>query len=296
MNKKTKVLGRGLSAILGSSKNLNEKSFDNNFVRSISIAAIEKNPFQPRKEFDLNEIDELSISIKNIGIIQPIAVRKIDNNRFQLISGERRLEASKSIGLDTIPAYIKVANDEQMLEMALIENIQRKNLNPIEIAFSLKKLIKECNITQEQCSIRLGKKRSTITNYLRLLKLPEIIQSSLKKGEVTTGHVRPLVSIANSQTQINIFYDIIAKKLSVREVEEIVKVFSASNYISKTKSKNKITEETQFSFSTKKSIFELQTKFNTNIDIRKLKNGSGVIKFKFKNENDLKRLIKIIND
>ena len=295
MKKNSNVLGRGLSAILGNSKKIDEDLISRSMVKQILISEIEKNPFQPREEFNSEKIAELAISIKDMGIIQPITVRQVNSNKYQLISGERRLEACKSINFKEIPAYVRIADDENMLKMALVENIQRQNLNPIEIALSLEKLINECKITQEECSSRIGKKRSTIANYLRLLKLPVKIQSALKKRIVSIGHVRPLINISDNEKQINIFSDIINKKLSVREVEEIVKVFAKSNYSRKNSSKTE-NNELEFSFTTQKNIFELEKKINSNFLIKKLKNGSGEIKIKFKNEIDLNRIIKLMNE
>ncbi|MDC3154030.1 ParB/RepB/Spo0J family partition protein [Bacteroidota bacterium] len=295
MKKNSNVLGRGLSAILGNSKKIDEDFISTGMVKQTLISEIEKNPFQPREEFSSEKIAELAISIKDMGIIQPITIRQVSTNKYQLISGERRLEACKSLNFKEIPAYVRIADDENMLKMALVENIQRQNLNPIEIALSVKRLINECKITQEECSSRIGKKRSTIANYLRLLKLPVKIQSALKKRIVSIGHVRPLINISDNEKQINIFSDIINKKLSVREVEEIVKVFAKSNYSGKKISKVK-NNELEFSFTTQKNIFELEKKISSNFSIKKLKNGSGEIKIKFKNEIDLNRIIKLMNE
>ena len=295
MSKTSKVLGRGLSAILGNSKKIDDDFISTGLVKQILISQIEKNPFQPREEFNLEKIDELAISIKDMGIIQPITVRRLNSNKYQLISGERRLEACKSLNFKEIPAYVRIADDENMLKMALVENIQRQNLNPIEIALSLERLINECKITQEECSSRVGKKRSTIANYLRLLKLPVKIQSALKKRIVSIGHVRPLINISDNLKQLNIFNDIINKKLSVREVEEIVKVFAKSNYIVRNFSKVE-NNDPVFSFTTQKNIFELEKKINSNFSIKKIKNGSGEIKIKFKDEVDLNRILKLMNE
>ena len=295
MKKNSNVLGRGLSAILGNSKKIDEDLVSRGIVKQILISEIEKNPFQPREEFNSEKIAELAISIKDMGIIQPITVRQVNSNKYQLISGERRLEACKSLNFKEIPAYVRIADDENMLKMALVENIQRQNLNPIEIALSLERLINECKITQEECSSRIGKKRSTIANYLRLLKLPVKIQSALKKRIVSIGHVRPLINISDNLKQLNIFNDIINKKLSVREVEEIVKVFAKSNYIVRNFSKVE-NNDPVFSFTTQKNIFELEKKINSNFSIKKIKNGSGEIKIKFKDEVDLNRILKLMNE
>ena len=228
MNNK-KSLGKGLSAILGNiSTDLNKKSKENS-VCMLTVSEIETNPFQPRTNFNQKTIEELSVSIEKMGIIQPVTVRKVDLNKYQIISGERRLRASKIIGLRKIPAFIRIANDQQMLEMALVENIQREELNAIEIALSYKRLIEECKLTQEECSNRVGKNRTTITNFLRLLKLPPLIQKGLVEKKITTGHARALINVKKEEIQLNIFHDTIAHCYSVREVEELVKLFSNKN-------------------------------------------------------------------
>ena len=220
MNKKQNGLGKGMDAILPSPEKFSE----------ISIFSIQTNPFQPRNKFDKEALEELASSISKLGIIQPITVRKLGFEKYQLISGERRLRASKISGLSKIPAYIRIADDQQMLEMALVENIQRENLNPIDVALSFKRLIEECNLTQEACSERVGKNRTTITNFLRLLKLPEEIQLGLQEKEISTGHARALLSLKEKQSQINLFHDTIANIYTVREVEQIVKTFAKSGY------------------------------------------------------------------
>ncbi|MDC1063949.1 ParB/RepB/Spo0J family partition protein, partial [Flavobacteriales bacterium] len=219
MKNKRNALGRGLSAILRNPKTDITENRDNeknlvSTINNISIEDIQINPFQPRTEFDEEKLFELSESIKELGIIQPITVRKLGYNKYQLISGERRLRASKILNLKTIPSYIRIANDEQMLEMALVENIQRDNLNPIDIALSFQRLIKECNLTQEECGNKLGKQRSTITNFLRLLKLPSKIQEGLKKERITVGHARALININDKENQLNIYHDIIESGFS----------------------------------------------------------------------------------
>jgi ParB family chromosome partitioning protein len=224
--KKSKVsLGKGLSAILGNLSN-DVMSSSNKNLDNILISQVERNPFQPRNKFNQNKLDELALSIKQLGVIQPITVRKINLDKYQIISGERRYRASKIVGLENIPAYIRIANDQEMLEMALVENIQRENLNPIEIALSYKRLINECNLTQEECSLRVGKKRTTITNFMRLLKLPTEIQNGLSEGKISTGHARALINIKSKENQMNIYHDTVANYYSVREVEQIAKTFS----------------------------------------------------------------------
>tara|TARA_B100000902_G_scaffold38951_1_gene46333 strand:+ start:384 stop:1274 length:891 start_codon:yes stop_codon:yes gene_type:complete len=293
--KKRKSLGRGLSAILGnisvkSEKETNQKNINNGDIYTIPISQIEINPFQPRNTFKQEKLNELAASISNLGIIQPITVRKIDTEKYQLISGERRYRASKIARINHIPAFIRIANDQQMLEMALVENIQRENLNPIEIALSYKRLIKECNLTQEECSYRVGKNRTTVTNFLRLLKLPVIIQKGLQKNKITTGHARALINIESEENKINIYYDIIQNGYSVREVEQLSKTFNNIKYkrLSKEKKQN------AYSFNQKRIIYDLSTKLNTEIEMKQNKNESGRIIICFKNQKDLKRIYDVI--
>ena len=220
---KKQVLGRGLSALLKetSSDNVNNNLVVGNIIE-IELEDIEVNPYQPRTYFDEESLRELAGSIKELGVIQPITVRKI-GEIFQLVSGERRFRASKLIGNKSIPAYIRTANDQEMLEMALVENIQRKNLDPIEVALSYKRLIDEIQLTQEELSIRVGKKRSTVTNYLRLLKLDPILQTGIRDGFISMGHGRALINIKSAADQLNIYEKILLDKLSVRQTEELVK-------------------------------------------------------------------------
>jgi len=295
--KKRNSLGRGLAAILsGSTNNIanqKEKSISLENSHSILISDIEMNPFQPRKTFDQEKLYELSLSIEQLGIIQPITVRKISLNKYQLISGERRCKASILAGIENIPAYIRIANDQQMLEMALVENIQRENLNPIEIALSYQRLIKECELTQEKCSVRVGKNRSTITNFLRLLKLPDIIQKGLSEKKISVGHARALINIEKQDTKINIFHDIVATGYSVREVEQIAKTFSTSNY--KRISKEE-TRSNQYLFSQQKMIHDLSKKLDINIAMKRNQKGKGKIIIPFKDDEDLSRIFNVINN
>ncbi|MBC8464750.1 MAG: ParB/RepB/Spo0J family partition protein, partial [Bacteroidetes bacterium] len=237
MADKKRALGRGLSALLKnpetditSSETTAETEKTAGSISELSIHQIEVNPFQPRTEFDPEALEELSASIQQLGIIQPLTVRKLGYDKYQLISGERRFRASQLAGLTKVPAYIRIANDQEMLEMALVENIQREQLNAIEVALSYQRLMEECKLTQERMSERVGKKRSTVTNYLRLLKLPAEIQVGLRDGEISMGHARALINVSNIDTQINIYKDTIANGFSVRDVEQIVKDFGASGY------------------------------------------------------------------
>ena len=294
MNNKRNALGRGLSAILRNPKTditddrTNEKNLVSN-VNEIAIDDIQINPFQPRIDFEKEKIYELSESIKELGIIQPITVRKLGYNKYQLISGERRLRASKELNLKTIPSYIRIANDEQMLEMALVENIQRENLNPIEIAISFQRLIKECDLTQEECGNRLGKKRSTIANFLRLLKLPSEIQDGLKKEKISVGHARALINIKEKQNQLNIYQDIIENGFSVREVEQLAKDFSERNYHYKGK-KKKIDSEDIIPFGHQKKLFDLSKNLNVDIQFKRNKKGSGKIIIPFSDDEKLSEI------
>ena len=224
---KKQALGRGLSALLKDTTDINsatDKHADQvvGNIIEIELDSIQVNPYQPRTYFDEEALRELASSIKELGVIQPITVRKIGNS-FQLVSGERRFRASKLIGNKTIPAYIRIANDQEMLEMALVENIQRKNLDPIEVALSYQRLIDEIQLTQEELSARVGKKRSTVTNYLRLLKLDPIIQTGMRDGFISMGHGRALINVENSQDQLDLYEKVLREKLSVRQIEDLVK-------------------------------------------------------------------------
>lgn len=294
MNNKRNALGRGLSAILRNPQTdiTENRSNEKNLVATtneIAIEDIQINPFQPRINFEKEKIFELVESIKELGIIQPITVRKLGYNKYQLISGERRLRASKELNLKTIPCFIRIANDEQMLEMALVENIQRENLNPIEIAISFQRLIKECNLTQEECGNKLGKKRSTITNFLRLLKLPSEIQDGLKKEKISVGHARALINIKDRKNQLNIFNDIIDNGFSVREVEQIAKDFSERNYNYSPKRK-KIDSDDIIPFGHQKKLFDLSKSLNIEIQLKRNKKGNGKIIIPFTDDDKLSEI------
>ena len=294
INNKRNALGRGLSAILRNPQTdiTENRSDEKNLVATTNEIAIEEiqiNPFQPRINFEKEKIFELVESIKELGIIQPITVRKLGYNKYQLISGERRLRASKELNLKTIPCFIRIANDEQMLEMALVENIQRENLNPIEIAISFQRLIKECNLTQEECGNKLGKKRSTITNFLRLLKLPSEIQDGLKKEKISVGHARALINIKDRKNQLNIFNDIIENGFSVREVEQIAKDFSERNYNYSPKRK-KIDSDDIIPFGHQKKLFDLSKSLNIEIQLKRNKKGNGKIIIPFTDDDKLSEI------
>lgn len=295
MTKATKkqALGRGLSALLKDPANdiqsIEDKNADKvvgNIVE-LDIDTIEINPFQPRSNFNEETLQELAGSIKELGIIQPITVRKLDFNKYQLISGERRLRASKLAERKTIPAYIRIANDNDSLMMALVENIQRSDLDPIEVALSYQRMIDEIGLTQEQMSDKVGKKRSTITNYLRLLKLDPIIQTGMRDGFISMGHGRALINIDDLEAQIDIYRKVVRQSLSVRETENLVKQYQDSL-------KPKTTKKTGKSFEidndSKKNLSEF---FGAKIEV-KATNGKGKIIIPFHSEEDFNRLLKLI--
>ena len=275
MANKKQVLGRGLSAMLSSKETDTIKSS----VNEINIDEISVNPFQPRSNFNNTSLQELSISIKNIGIIQPITVRKIENNNYQLISGERRLRACKELGLKNIPAYVREANDQDSLEMALVENIHRQDLDAIEIAISYQRLIEEINLTQEELSDKIGKNRTTISNYLRLLKLDPIIQSGIRDGFISMGHGRALINVNSNKDQLNIYKKIISKNLSVRNTELLVRDLKGKT--------SKVTSKIKEKF--KSSLLQ------TEVFINKGKNGKGNFVVNFDNEIEFERINKLLN-
>jgi len=297
---KKKALGRGLSALLSDtpseekleveiSGTTTTETLPNGGVNEIPIDEIEVNPFQPRQHFDAEALRELSESIKVHGIIQPITVRRLAPNQYQLISGERRFQASKLAGLTQIPAYIRSADDQQMLEMALIENIQRENLNPIEIALSYQRLISECNLKQEELGDRVGKNRSTVTNYLRLLKLPPDIQIGLRDNLVSMGHARAIINVENPESQLFLFKKMISEDLSVRKVEELARELNSPV--------KERTDSISTPASPPKEINQLQSKlsshFGTKVSVRS-DGKKGEIKIPFLSVEDLNRILDIL--
>lgn len=264
-------------------------------VANVSLSQIEANPFQPRNEFEKQALSELSKSIKEYGLIQPITVRKVGNNKFQIISGERRFRASQLAGLDQIPAFIRIANDKTMLEMALVENVQREDLNSIEIALGYKRLIEECNLTQEQLSQKVGQDRSTVTNFLRLLKLPEPIQAALRDKKITMGHARALLSVNDPQVQTRILNDILKDELSVRRIEEYARSYSEKKGTKKSKSKSQKKGSSVLSFEEQKIKEDLADLFKVKVSVEKHNTGGGNIVVPFKSDNDLKRIARILD-
>lgn len=292
---KKRALGRGLDAILSSpDTDITSADISGNYVvgavAELELNMIEANPFQPRAEFEEQALNELAESITKQGVIQPITVRKLGFESYQLISGERRFRASKKAGLKTIPAYIRVANDEQMLEMALVENIQRENLNAIEIGISYQRLIDECEITQDELSKRMGKNRSTITNYIRLLKLPVEVQLALRTNQISMGHARALIGIDNNVTQLKLLEKIINQGLSVREVEKMVK--ELTNPLGKLKDKSPI-EATPAMLEYTRKISDTLGK---EVVVKAGKNGKGKLTLEFSSEEDLRNMMLIIAD
>lgn len=293
MTKKT-ALGRGLSALLeNSGTDITSKSKLGDVVAvagavsEILIKNIEANPFQPRTEFDAVALKELSESIKQQGIIQPITVRKLGYDKYQIISGERRFRASILAGLESIPGYVRIANDQGMLEMALVENIQRENLNAIEVAISYKRLIDECSISQEELADKVGKERSTVTNYLRLLKLPPQIQVAIKAGELSMGHARALINIGDPAMQLQIFNDIISNNLSVRKVEELVR-----NTVRKDKPK---ANKPALGADVKKIQDKLSSLYETRVEFTTSAKGKGKIVINYYSNEDLNRIIEMLD-
>lgn len=289
---KKQALGRGLSALL---KETNNAATDKNAdaivgnIIELDVNAIEVNPFQPRTFFDEEALSELANSIKELGVIQPITVRKLTENKFQLVSGERRFRASKRLGNTSIPAYVRIANDQEMLEMALVENIQRKNLDPIEVALSYQRLIDEIKLTQEELSTRVGKKRSTVANYLRLLKLDPIIQTGMRDGFISMGHGRALINIENTSEQLHLYEQILKNKLSVRQTEELVKARKENTPKTAVQKNNP---------STPKFISEgvsvISKYFGNKVNITVNNKGKGKISIPFQSEEDFIRIKKLL--
>ncbi|MDX5420724.1 MAG: ParB/RepB/Spo0J family partition protein [Hymenobacteraceae bacterium] len=289
-------LGRGLGSLLEGNKYIGktESSTLNeiNTIADIAIDKIQTNPYQPRTHFDQAALEELAESIKIQGIIQPITVRQLDQNTYQLISGERRYQASKMAGLTVIPAYIRKADDQQMLEMALIENIQRENLNAIEIALSYQRLLTECSLKQEELGDRVGKKRTTVTNYLRLLKLPPDIQIALRDNVISMGHARALINIDTVEQQLDVFKEVVAKELSVRKVEELVR--NLQNAKKKPDPQQKL-QFNKYEEELKGLETKLSSQFGTKIQVKANNDGKGEIKIPFVSVDELNRILEILN-
>lgn len=290
------VLGRGLSALLKDPNNDIKSATDKNAdkvvgnIVELDLVAIEMNPFQPRSNFNDDALNELASSIRELGVIQPITVRKLEFNKYQLVSGERRFRASKLVGLDTIPAYIRIANDQESLEMALVENIQRQDLDPIEIALSYQRLIDEIQLTQEKMSERVGKKRSTITNYLRLLRLDPIVQTGIRDGFLSMGHGRALVNIDEKDDQLSLYEKIITENLSVRDTEKAVKEYQDPKANTKTKPSTanytpKFVEN---------SLSDFKSYLSVKVEAKASEKGKGKLVIPFNSKEEFERIKKLI--
>ena len=290
-------LGRGLGALLKDSEKVNPPRASARISASdavgsmseIDLDMIDVNPFQPRTRFDQEALQELADSIRVQGIIQPITVRQIGEDSYQLISGERRLQASKMLGMDRIAAYVRTANDQQMLEMALIENIQRENLNSIEIALSYQRLILECNLKQEELGVRVGKNRTTVNNYIRLLKLPPVIQAALRDNQISMGHARAIITINSDQSQLKIFNKIIEEGWSVRKVEEEVRKLGMMNNLSM-EPKKTVTVNQEI----KSLQFQLSSFFGANVSVKSNDEHKGEIKIPFTSQDELKKILETL--
>ncbi|MBP9994003.1 MAG: ParB/RepB/Spo0J family partition protein [bacterium] len=291
---KKRGLGRGLDAILQSpDTDITSADISGNYVAGaiaeLDIDKIETNPFQPRADFDETALQELAESIRTQGVIQPVTVRKMGYDRYQLISGERRLRASRLAGMTRIPVFIRVANDEQMLEMALIENIHRESLNAIEVAISYQRLVDECNLTQEQLSEKVGKDRSTVTNFLRLLKLPAEIQIAIRDGFISMGHARAIITIEDKTQQLLILKKIIDNGLNVRQVEEMVRNLNKKDAKKPSKSQNVVPE------SFRQHASSLSKALDMDVSINRNSRGRGSLTINFKNDKEFDRLMEYIN-
>ena len=288
MAQKRNTLGRGLDALLSMDE---IKTDGSSSINEIEISKISVNPNQPRREFNQEALEELASSISEIGIIQPITLRELSLDRYQIIAGERRFRASQLAGLKSIPAYIRKASDENVLEMALIENIQREDLNAIEVALAYQHLIEEYDLTQERLSERVGKKRATIANYVRLLKLPAPIQVALQHRQIDMGHARALLPLENPKLQIKLLKDIIKNNYSVRKVEEIVKDLNAGEELSSGKKKQNAQLPEEFNILKQ----HLSGFFNTKVQLTCSRKGKGKISIPFGNEEELERIIEIFD-
>jgi ParB family chromosome partitioning protein len=298
---KRNALGRGLGALLSDKDQVqSNEGISNspalaavNSISAIPVEQIQANPYQPRDQFEEQALQELANSIKVQGIIQPLTVRRLSANAYQLISGERRLRASKLAGLTEVPAYIRSANDQEMIEMALIENIQRENLNAMEVAFSFQRMIDECKLNQEELGDRVGKNRSTVTNYLRLLKLPPIIQAAIRDAQISMGHARAMVNMDNVDEQLHVFKEILTKDLSVRKVEDLVREMQQPKKVNPTASTKKTSLSSSFEY--QKIQDDLSSKFGNKVLIKADEKGKGNINIPFLSTEDLNRILEILD-
>ena len=295
--KKKTVLGRGLGALLTDDKVTTNKQMGANSISNqagiviyVPLENVEVNPFQPRSTFEQESLEELADSIRIHGVIQPITVRKIENNKYQLIAGERRLRASKIAGRGEIPAYVRTSTDQESIEIALIENIQREDLNPLEIAINFKRLMDECEITQDKLAERVGKNRSTVTNFIRLLKLPPDIQAGLKEGRISMGHAKALLAIDHLPTLLSSFKEVLEKSMSVRQTEEMVR-----NIGDKPKRSEKVVARSESDVFLRKMQDSIGSALATRVQIIRTREGKGEIAIKFYSDEDLQRLSELLN-
>jgi ParB family chromosome partitioning protein len=291
---KKNALGRGLGALIEEAEPVEVVARQTVATGSdIDIDLVDTNPFQPRTVFDSEALEELASSIKEIGVIQPITVRQMENGRFQLITGERRFRAARIAGLTNVPAYIRTANDQGMLEMALVENIQREDLNAVDIALSYQRLLEECELTQETLSNRVGKKRATVANYLRLLKLPAEIQVGIRNNKVSMGHARALAGIDDPHDQLLLFYKIIEEDLSVRKTEELARKLESDLLKHPEPEERKPQKSPSGAYDDLKN--QLSDFFNTRVSLQHSNNGSGKIVIPFRSDDELERIIGIFD-
>ncbi|ASB48877.1 ParB/RepB/Spo0J family partition protein [Alkalitalea saponilacus] len=288
---KKSALGRGLGALIDNTEDV-RKSRPAASIMEIEISKIEANPWQPRSHFDEERLNELALSIKGVGIVQPLTLRKISDDSYQIIAGERRFRAAKLAGLNRVPAYVRDAEDDTMLELALVENIQREDLDPIEVAISYQRLMEECKLTQESLSDKVGKKRSTIANYLRLLKLPAEIQLGLRERQISMGHARAIINVENPKIQIRIFNETIDNDYSVRKVEEMVRK-AASGEIEEKPVEKPATVQTNPEYDELKQ--QLSNFFKTNIQFSRNDKGNGKIIIPFRSDEELEKIISILD-
>jgi ParB family chromosome partitioning protein len=287
---KKNALGRGLGALIeGVEKEVLEKKVEANL--DISVDSIDANPFQPRSNFDEQSLEELAASIKKLGIVQPLTVREAGQGRYQLIAGERRLRAAKLAGLTLVPAYVRTADDQAMLELALVENIQREDLDAIEVAISFQRLIEECTLTQEQLSERVGKQRSTVANYLRLLRLPAEIQLGIRNKQLTMGHARALVNIDNQKKQIGVYYKILDGGLSVRQAEDLARTVQTEVG----KDPEKLERKRKLNNDYSRLSDHLNKIFDSRVNFRINENGKGKIVIPFESAEEMERILGVFD-
>jgi ParB family transcriptional regulator, chromosome partitioning protein len=293
---KKNVLGRGLGALIDDADTIGQVQVASNV--EIDINYIVANPWQPRSSFDEESLADLANSIREMGIIQPLTLRKLGENRYQIIAGERRFRASKIAGLKTVPAYIRELDDDRMLEMALVENIQREDLDAIEVAISYQRLIDECNLTQEMLSERVGKKRTTITNYLRLLKLPALIQKAIRDREISMGHARAIINVKDNETQIMLYQQVVKYDFSVRKIEEIVRKLNEEESLKPGEENpvdNQLVDNKSFSREYESLKTHLSKHFETRVGFKINNKGKGSIVIPFGSEKELERIIGVLD-